>query len=123
MNFLADQDVYQETIEFIKRLGFKVVRVKDVDLSTASDEQLLSFAKKNKYILITRDKDFGVLVFLKLKKHHGVIFLRIHPHLVKIVHKELALIFTKYSAENFENSFVVVEPGRHRIRKTVSTES
>ena len=116
MRFLIDQDVYQFTIEFVKDLGHEVIPVKDVGLATASDEKILAYALNHKLILVTRDNDYGALVFLTHKKHHGVIFLKIEPRYVGIVHDELKRVLRKYSKEKFINSFIAVEPGRHRIR-------
>jgi len=118
MRFLIDQDVYQLTIEFIKDLGHEVIPVKNVGLATASDETILTYALSHKLILVTRDNDYGALVFLMHKKHHGVIFLKIEPRYVDILHDELKLVLRKYSREKFINSFIVVEVARHRIRTT-----
>jgi predicted nuclease of predicted toxin-antitoxin system len=122
MKFLIDQDVYRLTIEFIKDLGHEVIPVKNVGFATASDETILTYALSNKLILVTRDNDYGQLVFLMRKKHHGVIFLKIDPLYVDIVHDELKRILEKYSKEKFKNSFIVVEPGRHRIRIAKSVD-
>ena len=118
MRFLIDQDVYRLTIELIKDLGHEVIPVKEVGLSTATDETILTYALNHKLILVTRDNDYGALVFLMHKKHHGVIFLKIEPLFVDIVHDELKRVLGKYSKERFTNSFVAVEPGRHRVRIT-----
>jgi len=120
MKFLIDQDVYQLTIEFIKDLGHEIIPVNDVGLATSADETILTYALSRKLILVTRDNDYGQLVFLMHKKHHGVIFLKIEPLFVAIVHEELKLVLRKYSKEKFINSFIVVEPGRHRIRMAKS---
>lgn len=118
MKFLIDQDVYRLTIEFIKDLGHEVILVKEVALSTAADEVILTYALNHKLILVTRDNDYGALVSLMRKKHHGVVFLKIEPRYVDIVHDELKHVLRKYSREKFIKSFIVVEPGRHRIRTT-----
>ena len=115
MKFLIDQDVYRLTIELIRDLGHEVTPVKDVGLSTAADETILDYALNHKLILVTRDSDYGALVSLMRKKHHGVIFLKIEPRYVDIVHDELKRVLRKYSKEKFIKSFIVVEPGRHRI--------
>ena len=118
MRFLIDQDVYQLTIEFIKDLGHEVIPVKDVGLATAADEKILAYALNHKLILVTRDNDYGALVFLMHKKHYGVIFLKIEPRYVNIVHDELKRVLRKYSKEKFVNSLIIVEVARHRIRMT-----
>lgn len=76
MRILADQDVYKITIDKLTALGHDIVTAKSLDLQKASDEELLHTAKKVNGLLITRDKDFGELLFLSKKESAGVILLR-----------------------------------------------
>ena len=73
MNFLIDQDVYQLTIQHLKKIGFDIITVRDLNLQRASDERILEKAKELDRILITRDKDFGALTFLKGEVSTGVL--------------------------------------------------
>ena len=73
MNFLIDQDVYQLTIQHLKKIGFDIITVRDLNLQRASDERILEKAKELVRILITRDKDFGALTFLKGEVSTGVL--------------------------------------------------
>lgn len=118
MKFLADQDVYQITIDFLRKLGQDIVCIRDVGLSTPSDRELLAWAHQNQRILITRDKDFGALVFLSHQKNPGVIFLRIEPSTIESTHNELSVFLKKHENLNLQNYFCVIEPGYHRIRLT-----
>jgi predicted nuclease of predicted toxin-antitoxin system len=116
MKFLADQDVYQVTIKFLRDSGYDVVRAQNVGLSMASDYSILAWANQNKRILITRDHGFGALVFLLRYPNYGVVFLRITPYTVEVCHKELLTFLKKHSDLDLHRRFCVIEPGRHRIR-------
>ena len=116
MRFLTDQDVYQSTISYLKNLGHDVIRVKDIGFERASDNEILEHAAKNQRILITRDKDFGALTFVTHINSFGIILLRITPDTVSSVHKELSRFLNEHSEGNFKNTFIVIEPGCHRIR-------
>jgi len=61
MRFLLDQDVYATTARFLAELGHDVVRAGQIGLSQASDQKLLSAAKEQDRIVVTRDRDFGAL--------------------------------------------------------------
>ena len=50
----------------------------------------------------------------------GVIYLRMTPSTQNAVHAELERILTLYTEQVLQGSFVVVEPGRHRIRTLAS---
>ncbi len=117
MRFVADQDVWQVTISFLRALGHEVQRVADVGLAQASDEQVLGYAQGEGRILVTRDKGFGGLVFAGRRAHSGVILLRMSPEDVQLVHQELERCLGEHSAEELGRCFVVVEAGRHRLRR------
>jgi len=116
MKFLADQDVYAVTIGFLRDLGHDVLTAGQLGMAKAKDFQLLRTAHDQGRIFTTRDRDFGALVFVQASGP-GVIYLRILPSTQKAVHTELARVLTLYTQELLQSSFVVVEPGRHRIRK------
>jgi predicted nuclease of predicted toxin-antitoxin system len=65
MKFLLNQDVYAVTAQYLSRLGHDVVRVAQLALSRAGDEELLEVAQQRGRLFVTRDRDFGRLVFLK----------------------------------------------------------
>lgn len=116
MKFLTDQDVYGATVRFLRGLGHEVMPVAQLGLAQAEDAELLRVAQKRDCLFVTRDRDFGGLVFVH-GSGTGVIYLRILPSAQSPVHAELATVLTLYSEEVLRRVFVVVEPGRHRIRK------
>ncbi len=117
MHILTDQDVYKVTIDELREWGHDVLTAKDLGLERASDEILLSKAKEMKRLLVTRDKDFGALVFLREELSTGVILLRITPKTVEDVHRELSRLFREHSEDVLKCLFCVVEPYRYRIRR------
>ena len=116
MKFLADQDVYAVTISFLRDLGHEVVTAAQLSMSRAKDFELLRTAHDQGRIFVTRDRDFGALVFVQASGP-GVIYLRILPSTQQAVHTEFARVLTLYNQQQLQSSFVVIEPGRHRIRK------
>ena len=116
MKLLLDQDVYAVTAKFLHDLGYDIVTASELGLSRAEDETLLREAQKQGRIFVTRDRDFGNLVFVH-QIGAGVIYLRMLPSTAISVHKELEAIFKRYSEEELSSAFVVVEPKGHRIRK------
>ncbi|MBE9042959.1 DUF5615 family PIN-like protein [Pleurocapsales cyanobacterium LEGE 10410] len=117
MKFLLDQDVYGTTIKFLNKHGYNFVRVADLDLAQASDAEILRVAQEHNRILITRDRDYGNLVFVK-SLGTGVIYLRMLPTNSNAVHKELVRVLETYSEQDLSKAFVVVEFNGHRIRRS-----
>jgi predicted nuclease of predicted toxin-antitoxin system len=116
MKFLADQDVYGVTIRFLSDLGHDVVPVVRLGLAQAGDAELLRVAHQQSRIFVTRDRDFGALVFVQ-GRGPGVIYLRALPSTQDDMHVELKRVLTLYNEQELAASFVVIEPARHRIRK------
>lgn len=116
MRFLLDQDVYAITARFLRDLGHDIVTAADIGVSRAADEELLSLAQEQKRLFMTRDRDFGGLVFVR-ELGAGIIYLRILPTTIHAIHAELNRILQSYSEEDLHQAFVVVEPGRHRFRR------
>lgn len=116
VKFMLDQDVYGVTAKFLNSSGFDVLTVSQLGLSRAPDTEVLSTAQSQGRILITRDRDYGNLVFVQ-SLGAGVIYLRILPSTAKAVHRELLRVVEKYSAEELSRAFVVVEANGHRFRK------
>lgn len=116
MNLLLDQDVYAVTARFLGELGHEVVCAHDAGLAGATDIAILDWARQQGRLLVTRDRDFGGLVFLR-GAGPGVVYLRVSPSTLHAVHKELAVVLGAYPLDELRRAFVVVEPGRHRFRR------
>jgi predicted nuclease of predicted toxin-antitoxin system len=117
MRLLADQDVYQVTIDRLKQWGHDVVTVKELGLQGSPDEDVLRIARIENRLLITRDKGFGTLIFLNKTWSTGVITLKITPVTIEEVHQEVHRLFEEHTEEELNHLFCVVEPRRHRIRQ------
>jgi len=115
VKFLLDQDVYAVTGRFVAELGHDVETVSRLGLAAADDSVLLKYAQDHDRIFVTRDRDFGALVFLR-RAGPGVAYLRMSPATTNAVHKELKIVLRRYSEADLRKAFVVVEPGRHRYR-------
>jgi len=54
MEFLADQDVYAETVRFLSGLGHDVVTAEQLGLAQAEDTELLRVAHEQGRLFVTR---------------------------------------------------------------------
>ena len=76
MKFLADVNVEKRIVDCLLRLGFDVKWIPDYDCKM-DDADLLAMSNTEKRILVTNDKDFGELAFLKKQNSVGIILLRV----------------------------------------------
>ena len=116
MKFLADQDVYRVTIDFLKDQEHDVITARKISMHRASDQTLLRKGKELDRIVLTRDKDFGALVFLEGELSSGVILLRGEALNIDGMHRELKILLDENEEKRLHRSFCVVEPDKYRIR-------
>ena len=116
MKLLLDQDIYEVTARFLINLGHDVIRVAELGMAQASDEENLNKALVLNRIFVTRDRDYGNLVFVKGIRS-GVLYLRILPSDINFVYTELERVLDLYDENDLKSAFVVIEAGRHRFRK------
>ena len=117
MTLLADHDVWAATLKGLRADGHDVVTAVDLDLAQASDRTLLQEAADRNRLLLTRDRDFGRLVFARGYRA-GILFLRITPSTQDAVHEELRRVLDTRTFDDLCNALTVVEPGQHRIRRS-----
>ncbi|MCW6039039.1 DUF5615 family PIN-like protein [Spirulina subsalsa FACHB-351] len=115
MKLLLDQDVYQGTVRFLLELNHDILQVEEIGMAQASDEEILKAAKGQNRILVTRDRDYGNLVFVQAI-HVGVIYLRLSLAHLSRVHSILSHVLEIYSQERLSKSFVVIESTGYRLR-------
>jgi predicted nuclease of predicted toxin-antitoxin system len=116
MRLLLDQDVYGLTVKFLIEAGYDLLTVAQLNMSQAPDEEVLKTAQSQNRILITRDRDYGNLIFVK-GLGSGVIYLRMQPNTLTAVHSELLRILEMYAEPDLIGAFVVVEADKHRFRR------
>lgn len=114
MNFLADEGIDGSIVKGLRELGHDVFFVVE-QIRSLEDETLLEMAKKENRILITRDKDFGELVYRLHKAHSGVILIRLEGY-ETIERGELVCRLVKKHESLLQNSFSVIQKGVIRIR-------
>ncbi len=116
MKLLLDQDVYEATARVLIDLQHDVLRVRELGMARASDEENLKKALELNRVFVTRDRDYGNLVFVK-KIKSGVLYLRILPSNINQVHAELERVLSLYDEHELKSAFVVIEADKHRFRR------
>lgn len=114
MNFLADESIDQPIVERLRREGWTVLFILEMQPGI-SDDEVLDEANTHQCLLLTGDKDFGELVYRLNRIHEGVVLLRLAGLPPELKADIVAGVFQDRSAE-FPHAFTVVSPGIVRIR-------
>ena len=115
MKFLADEGVEGFIVYSLRAANYDIKYIVEMERGI-DDEEVLAIAKQEDRILITRDKDFGELVFLLKKLHSGIILNRLAGISTPKKADMVLQVMNKY-AEDLYGSFTVIQPGNVRIRK------
>jgi predicted nuclease of predicted toxin-antitoxin system len=114
MRFLADEGIDRSIVNGLRILGFEVHYVIE-DARSLDDDILLQIALDENRILITRDKDFGELVFRLNKVHAGVILIRLEGNSTQ-ERADIVCKLVKQYQDQLPKSFSVIQKGIIRIR-------
>ena len=114
MRFLLDVSASSRSMrDTLTRLGHDVVSASDMAPGTA-DEEILALAAEDGRILITEDKDFGELVFVRRLPHPCIIRfteMRVAEKVAAIVE-----LVDLYADAMNDGAMIVVTRSQYRIR-------
>jgi predicted nuclease of predicted toxin-antitoxin system len=115
MKFLLDVCASSRSLRtLLVDLGHDVRSVIEID-SRASDEALLNLALEEERVLVTEDKDFGELVFVRGLPHPCIV--RFVDMRVEEKLAAMRQLIERYLDAMREGALIVVTRGRLRIRE------
>jgi predicted nuclease of predicted toxin-antitoxin system len=116
LKFLADESCDFAFVRMLRQNGYDVKAIVEV-MPGASDLKVLESGFEERRVLLTEDKDFGEWIFAHKRPIAGVILLR-YPIEARL---QMSLSIVELASEHgseLRNRYVVLEPGRARIRTT-----
>jgi predicted nuclease of predicted toxin-antitoxin system len=116
MRFLVDECTGSKVASWLRGKNYEVFSVFDEARGMTDDEVLTKAAGEN-WILITNDKDFGEMIFRTRRAHHGVVFLLLNDERAANKIKVLEQLLENY-AEKLPEQFVTVTETKVRIAGT-----
>ena len=117
ITFLADMGISQTTVEWLKEQGFDVFHVRDMNMHRAPDPEILEKARNDKRVVLTCDLDFGEILSASGEDCPSVIIFRLEDETPEHVNKRLKQALPESIEALIKGAIVVVEEGRHRIRR------
>ena len=113
-----DQMLRVDVAEALRGEGHDVVRVSEVGESRADDEQVLQTSIAENRILVTLDEHFGDWVILPLRRHPGVIRLKVNPTTSGNVIDLLLPFLRLHTPEELKNYLVILSRKRSKWVQT-----
>jgi len=117
MRFLVDHCVWGKTIKLLKKQGYEVITLKELNKQDAPDQEVIKIAKSKSAILITNDLDFGNIFLYPPSQFGGVIVLRISPEKEDAGHRTLLDYLDRVTQEKISKTLVIVDHQKCRIHR------
>jgi predicted nuclease of predicted toxin-antitoxin system len=120
VRFLADENCDFAVVRALRLAGHDVLAVSEFQQRSV-DEQLMEMAYSESRIVLTEDKDFGWLAFVRHLDNPGVILVRF-PSKARFALAESVTRLVKELGPRLVGAFVVLRPGSVRISAAPPSE-
>ena len=120
MRFLADESCDFAVVTALRGAGHDVTTVVETNVG-ADDEIVLALARADARVLLTEDKDFGLLAYASVGETAGVILIRF-PAGARRSLGQAVVHFVTTLGERIAGAFIVLEPGRARLSRPTVAE-
>ena len=117
---LLDQMMDEDVATALRAKGCDVLRVGNIGLATAGDDEILTRTIADNRILVTLDGHFGDWVVLPLGQHPGVIRVKATPTTTAAVLTLLLPLLEAHAQAAFENRLVIVRKNGTRWVRTAT---
>ncbi|HEY7328548.1 MAG TPA: DUF5615 family PIN-like protein [Gemmataceae bacterium] len=117
MRFLADMGVSQQVVEWLRNHGHDAVHLRDEGLQRLPNGEIFQKARHEQRIVLTFDLDFGEIVAASAGQIVSVVLFRLRNTRTDFVTRRREAVLNQSSADLSQGAIVIVEDGRHRVRK------
>lgn len=117
MNFLVDMPLSPGLAVWLRDQGYKAVHASEIEMSEATDEMLLGYARSNSMVVIKADLDYPRLLALAQEEGPGTILFRGGNFTKKQTLMLLRRVLELIPISELTESIIVIEQERIRRRR------
>ncbi len=122
MNIIANENVFEPIIEFLRSEGHKVISVRETSLAGASDDDVYKTAVENKYVILTMDKDFTRTLRFPPDRCGGIIVTKLYRITVSEATKLFKRYFNTLDKDDISGNLVIITREGVGVRTLRNTE-
>ncbi|MBI2652875.1 DUF5615 family PIN-like protein [Candidatus Woesearchaeota archaeon] len=108
---LSDENIPNKLVELLLNEGFDVKKAP----RGAGDKELADLSNSEGRVILSFDKHFGNILLFPPEEYKGIVFIRIHPPLIRSVFSSLINLFDKVKASEFKGKLFTLSSFDFRI--------
>ena len=116
MKILVDMNLSPGWVNFLSEAGFDAVHWSEIGSGNATDSELMGWAAKNGYVVLTADLDFGAILAASKGSGPSVIQLRSDILTPRAIGGAVTLALRQAEQELIEGALISVDAARARLR-------
>lgn len=116
MKLLLDMNLSPHWAGFLISQGWECVHWSGIGAATAKDSEIMEFAAKNDYVVLTYDLDFGAILAATQGNKASVVQLRTKDISVQAAGQKVTSALRQTEAELSEGALLTIDEHRTRIR-------
>jgi predicted nuclease of predicted toxin-antitoxin system len=117
VRFLADMGVSRGVVEWLRSAGHDAMHLRDEGLHRLPNGDIFQKGFIEHRVVLTFDLDFGEIVAASESRLVSVVLFRLHNTRTGHVIERLQAVLEQSSTELRSGAIIVVEEGRHRVRR------
>ena len=116
MKFIADENIFEPIIDYLKDEGNEVVNVRKDGYSGKPDDFIYEMAVNKKLIILTMDKDFSRMLRFPPDKCGGIIVVKLYKMTVNKAVEIFKRYFKTIDSEHLKHRLIIITPEGIRYR-------
>jgi len=116
MRFLANMGISPDTVKFLRDLGYEAAHLHEEDLDRLPDSDILRKARREGYVLLTSDLDFGELLAHSGEALPSVVIFRLSNMRPESINQHLAEVIERFGTDLERGVIASVTDRRIRVR-------
>ncbi|MEA2008977.1 MAG: DUF5615 family PIN-like protein [Chloroflexota bacterium] len=117
MKFLADMGISPHCVAFLRERGYQATHLYEIGLERMSDANILEKARRENFVVLTHDLDFGELIAISGAKLPSVVTFRLRNMKPNNVNRYLQNLVSQHQDALEEGAVFSVTENYIRVRK------
>jgi len=117
MKILVDMNLSPDFVSFLRAEGFDAIHWSSLGKATAPDEEIMAYAGRNDFAVLTHDRDFGVMAVASRGQKPSIVQLRCPDVMAAAIWRQMVVAL--HETELLIELGAIVTIGTHKVRVRV----